>query len=165
MAGSTQEREEQLREFELLLDLLKKNPKLLNFFSSSQISKDEKEQVLKKSLSGQFSPNVLRSLYFLIEKGRFIYLPQIIKEYRRKVIEELGVIEARLITPMAVQQATKEKLKGKLENAYKKKIALTEEIDPELVGGGILFIANRMLDFSVKGKLDRLKEDLLTVNI
>lgn len=165
LGGSIEKRKKHLGEFELILGTLSNSPRIKNFFSSSQIDRNEKEKVLKKAFSIHVSPEVLRFLIFLLERGRFRFLEPIIEEFRRKVIEDEDIIVVRLMTTLPTDDVTKEKLRSKIERRYGKKVDIIQEIDPKLIGGGVLFVANQMIDFSVKGKLNRLKDDLLAVNI
>lgn len=165
LAGSKEERKRQLHDFDLLLEMLKKDPKIMYFFSSSQFTVDEKKSVIQKSLGKAFNPIIIQFLFFLLEKNRFDNLENIIKEYRKKVNEEWQVSEARLITSKPVGKAIVSKLKTKLENKYQKHISISEQIDPKLLGGGILLIDNKMLDFSIRDKLNKMKNDLLSVNV
>lgn len=126
-----------------------------HFFYSPQIAKESKEKALKKI---PFEDEELKNfLFLLIDKRRFSCLPEIVKIYSQMAGDQLGVVKAQLVLAEKVDARLTEKLKGKLEKKYGKKVLLEAIIDPRLIGGGVLTVGNRLADFSIKGKLERLK--------
>lgn len=164
-AASKDTLEALLKDLEVFLDVLEKHPDILKFFSARKITNEEKSEVLKKSLGHKVSQDLLLCVAFLLEKKRFGSFATIVREYHRKVMLALGLVEVRLITPFAIEPAIKDAIIQKMEASFQKKVRLVEEINEKMIGGGILLIGNQMIDFSVKGKLARLKDDLLAINI
>ena len=93
------------------------------------------------------------------------FLEEISREYHHRVKESLGVLEASLITAVPAEQELKERLKAKLEKNYQRKIEMKEKVDPQIMGGVILVLANQVLDGSVRDRLASLKENLLAVRV
>jgi F-type H+-transporting ATPase subunit delta len=153
--------EKRVADFDFLLKTLKNQPKLLKFLEAPQITLQEKEKVLQACFSGKFDPTLFHFLSFLIEKGRFGYLSQIALEYRLMVDEALGIWEAEIVTAVPIEKEYEEQLKAKLEKFYQKKVKIKKEIDQKIIGGAVLIIANEMIDWSVAGRLKKLKEYLL----
>ena len=145
--------------------VLNQTPQIIQFFSSPQISREEKKEVLKKGLGKNFDSHLLSFFSFLFEKDRFAYLPEIVKAYEQMAMKELETLQGHLMTAIPIDPALMEKLKQKLEKVYRKKVVISEEIDPQLIGGGILSMDNQQIDFSIKGKLEKLKENLLSMNM
>lgn len=165
LGSSKEQRLEYLNTLKQLASFLNKENKIMNFFISPQIAFEQKKTVLEKTLAGFFDENFLSFFSFLLEKGRFSCLPEIIKKYEEKVKEESGIVDGHLVTATPIESKLLNELKTKLQEIYKKQIILTEETDPQLIGGGILYLGNQLLDFSIKGKLERLKDNLLETHI
>ena len=165
LASSQAELENHQFEIEAFVEALKKNPRLRTFLSAPQIKKEEKRKVLQATLAGKTDEKFLNFLYFVLEKGRMNFLEGIAREYHRRVKENLGVLEASLITAVPAGQQLKEKLKAKLERNYQRKIEMKEKVDPLILGGVILVLANQVLDWSVRDRLASLKENLLAVRV
>jgi F-type H+-transporting ATPase subunit delta len=144
-----------------LSELLEKNPKLREVLESPLVSSEEKNRTLSRIAQEKFDPQLMHFLSLLLEKGRFNYLPEMIKDYSKRVREKLDALLVRVVVPDYLDDETKEKLKNKLEKTYHKKIEFRVEVDPKMIGGLILIIGNQMLDFSIRGRLQRLKEALL----
>jgi F-type H+-transporting ATPase subunit delta len=157
--------ETRLKDFDSLLELMKNNPKLLKFIEAPQVTLQEKEKVLKTCLSDKLDVTFFHFLLYLIEKRRLNYLAQIASEYRLMVNEELGIWEVEIITAVPIESDIEEKLKAKLEKFYQKKIKIKNEINSKMIGGAVLIIANEMIDWSIRGRLKKMKEHLLAVNV
>lgn len=150
-----------LKAMEQLVDIVTGEPAISRFFFSPEVSHKQKELLIEENFSGYCDPLLIRFLIVLLERRRFTYLSHIAKEYRGMVDKKFGVEQGRLITPEPVESATKEKLEKKWEKLYGTKLELREEIDPSLIGGGILLVADHQIDFSIKGQLSKLKKNLL----
>lgn len=153
--------EEGLAELDAFHFILEKQPRFAEFLNAPQIDAQEKQKILKKALGGKFGESFINFIAYLIEKKRLQQLPQILREYRLLVDEHLGLWRVELKAPMPLSGDMENTLKKKLEEVYKKKILLHTEIDPDIIGGAILIIANEMVDWSVKGRLKKMKEELL----
>lgn len=154
--------EKLMTEIKALSELFCRNPLFFRFFNSPKPSTQEKERVLNKSLENRLDAKLIHFLTFLLIKGRFSAFPEIAKAYCQMVKEKLGVEEGFLALAKAVDSSQIEQLQAVLKKNINKKVTIKETIDPSLIGGGILRVSNRYLDFSLKGKLDKLKKDLLS---
>lgn len=164
LATNQEELKRQLDALEHLVSVLNHHPKIKHYFSSPHISVEQKGKVVAKSLGTHMDPLFVQYVMILLKKRWFNHLPEILKQYRQMVMEALGMIEGRLITAEPLDHSMKEKFKSKLEKIYQKKLKLKEETDSQLIGGGILIVSNRLIDFSIKNKLTKLKNDLLSTN-
>ena len=165
MAASKEELEIRQQDLEGVVSVLQSLPKLGQFLSAPQISRVDKEKVLEKSLGGKLDPQLLHFMLFLLEKGRLKHLPEISRAYQRMVKESLGILEASLITAVPADTKIKESLQRKREKAYKKSSEMREEIDPQIMGGVILVVANQVMDWSIRDRLSSLKENLWSASV
>lgn len=160
-ASDNTQLEVHLKCFEAISPLLQDSSQFLHWMASPQIAQNLKMEMLERNLGSIFDRKLLDFLLLLIKKGRFQELPAIAKEYQRLVAKKLGILDVQLITTVAIDESTKEKLALKLKEKFGLKPCIHEEIDPALIGGSILVIGNQVIDNSVKGKLQRLKKHLL----
>lgn len=154
-----------LDDFEFFMHLLNDQPKLKRLLQSPQISESEKKEVLQKCIGNQTDRLFFQFINYLIEKRRLNDLKQIANEYRLKVNEFLGIWEAKMITAVPLEKEIEMKLKLKLENFYHHKIEITHELDPKIIGGAILIVSNKMIDWSLATRLRKMKENLLAVKV
>jgi len=161
LSSSHDELKQWLQKLQELIFIIFDHDKIKSFFLSPQVEKQEKEKILSKALKDKTEKKFLDFLSLLILNDRFSYLPEIAKIFKKLVEHTLGILEGSLITPKTLDKATFERLKLDLEKIYRKKVYLQEKSDPTLIGGGILMFGNRIIDFSIKNKLERLKRALL----
>ncbi len=153
-------KEERLGVLQGLLDAWKKNPEILTVLISPKISLKDKADLLDKA-TDDGKDKILHSFFnLLLVSNRCKSIPAIIIDYRKQVMQSLGVVEATIRTAVPLDPSEKEKLQKKLEATYKKKIMMKELIDPRVIGGAILSVGNNVIDFSVRGRLETLRKEL-----
>ncbi len=128
-------------------------------------SKADKHKLLAGIFKDSIDPTLLRFLSYLIEKGKFSLLDQIIYCYRQLILENAGILEATLITAMPISEEHKVKLASKLSLFYQKKVEIEIKVDPEIVAGAVLVIGNQMIDLSINTQLNHLTKHLLAAQI
>ena len=149
-----------LKDFEMLLNVLGVNSKLLKFLKEPYILVAEKVKVLKDILKPEYDSVIMNFLFYLVEKGRINNFEMIAKHYRHMVNEDLGIWEADIVTAVPLDEANETKLEVSLSEKLQKKIIFSKKVDKEIIGGVILVVGNKMLDFSVTGRLKKIKEKL-----
>jgi len=153
------------KETRILTGFLKKGAPLHNFLTAPQIRDEEKEKVVKNIWSGKIEKVLLNFLLFLLKKRRVQFFEQIASDFEKLYKEKLGIMEATLISVKKVEEKLQEKLINKLQKETGKKIQLLNKLDPALIGGSILILANRVVDYSIRNRLNGLKERLLAVKV
>lgn len=145
--------------------LLKENKEVRRFFFSPDIPLLKKQEIVEKGLSKTQDKIFINFLKVLLDKGHIKDLVEITDSYKELVYQKMNIIEAKIKTPFSLDENEKKKIKESLENKFKKEIQLNEVIDPDLIGGFTLLVNNQLMDFSLSGKLNKLKEDLLAINL
>lgn len=154
-----------LEALEIKLKMLDEYPKFKKLLTSTKLSIETKEKLLTKIYEGRLDPKLLKFLIFLIRKHRFGYLPEIAREYSKLVKLHFGQLEAKMVSAVPVAEEIKEQLRAKIEADLRAKTTLISEIDPKILGGVMVIVENRILDGSLKTKLDRLNEKLVQIHI
>lgn len=154
-----------LGDFESMIKVLNENPKLTSLLKAPHVILKDKKTVLQHVLKGKLDQTFINFLFYLIQKGRFVNLSHIANEYRLMVNKYFGIWEADIVTAVPMDVDSETKLKQKLEKDFHKKINLNKKVDPKIIGGAILVIANEMLDWSVVGRLKKLKENLYATQV
>jgi F-type H+-transporting ATPase subunit delta len=165
IAKSKEELESRLAALKWLSELIGERPELKHFFSHPFVKKEEKKNVLKSLLKNGKDAVLLHFLFLLIDKNRFKNLPEILNKYRQLVNESLGLINVTSITAVTIDEELKHRIKSAIEKAYHKNIRFEEKVDPQILGGIVLLMDHQMLDDSLKGHLNKLKENLLAANV
>jgi F-type H+-transporting ATPase subunit delta len=108
------------------------------------------------------SPMAHNAAGLLARRKRMFALPAIATELVRLADEKAGVVRATVTSAEPLSDAYVERLTQELGTMTGKKVALTRKQDPELMGGVIVRIGDRVLDGSVRARLQQLKSQLLS---
>ena len=133
-------------------NLYETNIEFKEFMKSPIIKKDQKLDMIKKVCSSHQDIEQEIMLY-LVKKNRLDEISNIAYEYRELYYSKENIIGIKGIFSVELTLEQKEKLIGKLEKITNKKINFEQEIDPALIGGGILKIGDKILDGSIRTQL------------
>jgi F-type H+-transporting ATPase subunit delta len=90
----------------------------------------------------------------LVQNGRLELVPQIRGLYEELKREHEGVLEARIISALPVGDDQVGPLLAALERKYGRKVSAQVEVDPELIGGARIMVGDKVIDATVRGRLD-----------
>ncbi len=136
-------------------------PELRELLRNPQLDPRARRAALEDVLAG--SDELLRNfLLVLSDKGRAAQLEEIAVEFERLLAEHEGIVHAELTTAIELSDAEAQKLLQQIEEASGRKVEATRAVDPELIGGIVLQVGSHRLDASVRGRLDRLRRQLVT---
>jgi F-type H+-transporting ATPase subunit delta len=160
--AAEQKVEEQIgRELGELAEIVGRDPQLRAFFESPGIGTEERSQVLSRSFKGQVSPLLHQFLQVANRRGMAGKLPQIAEAYENLLDERLGKIEVDVTVPQRLNEQELEQVRQRISHALGKDAVVHQYIDPDMIGGMILRVGDRIIDASVKGQLAMLKQQML----
>ncbi len=145
-------------------DTIGTHPMLASLLHRPQVTAARKKSVLAEVLKTEATPATLAFLNLLTDKRRIDLVGEIATELERLVRERQNIARATAVTAEALHPAQVEALRVSLEKRTGKTIELSTEIDPALLGGVLVRIGDTVIDGSVRGKLDRLHEQMLARN-
>ena len=144
-----------------LVEAEREVPELRELLRNPQLDPRARRAALEDVLSG--TEDLLRNfLLVLADKGRAGQLEEIAAEFERLVAEAEGVVHAELTTAVELSDDEAGKLLQQIEQASGRKVEATRTVDPDLIGGIVLQVGSHRLDASVRGRLDRLRRQLVT---
>ena len=106
--------------------------------------------ICKNKLNGQNR----NFIFLIVENGRVNVLPQVSELFEQLKAEHEGVLEASIVSAFAMNKSQLRKLIDSLEHKFKRRIEAKVSIDPELIGGVKVEIGDKILDTSIRGKLE-----------
>ena len=125
------------------------------------VTEGRKKQALRNALGDRVSPAVLAFLDLLVDKRRIGLLPEVQQEFARRVLEYRNIARARAVTAVPLTAEQTAALERSLEARTGKNILLETEVDPSVLGGVLVRIGDTVFDGTVRGNLERLREQLL----
>jgi len=165
--GNAQEsvgRQKAVEELKSLKIILYSNPDFADFLYNPDITAQEKLGVIDRVLGSYFSEALRFFLRLLIEKGRIALIADIC-DYIRVTYSHGETVEAVLKTSYPLDLGLIESLKLKLEFKFQKELNLFLELDASLLGGVQVRVGNKVIDGSVRRRLEELKEKLKAVQV
>jgi F-type H+-transporting ATPase subunit delta len=85
-------------------------------------------------------------------------LTDIADEYNRLFNNLNGTVRAQVVTAISLDEEQKLKISQRLGDMTGKKVILEPEIDPDIIGGIIVKIGDKLMDGSIRGKLEAMKK-------
>lgn len=113
-------------------------------------------------LAAQFNLNTEQDNFLLLlsQNNRLNVLPEIADTFNAYYAALEKMSHVRVITAVEAEEAFTQKLSQALAKRIKGEVTLQCEVNPSLIGGAIIHIGDRVIDGSVRGKLNRLLESL-----
>lgn len=134
-------------------------PGTVDFVDSRQVSIEGKESFLRQAV-GEPSPLVWNLVRLLASKGRLVLLPQIAEQFQMLLDEHRGVAHADVVTAAPMSQEERAALGRRLSDLTGKQVLVEVQEAPEILGGLIVRIGDRLIDGSTRSKLVALKREL-----
>ncbi len=123
---------------------------------------EEKAKTLTDRL-GDIHPEVMKMVSMLVAKGRLGMIDDISDEYQRLVDGHRGVEGVETVevtTAVPLDEADRLKIAQRITGIVGRPVVLKPVVDPEVIGGMIIRIGDRLIDGSVRSRLATLKRDL-----
>ena len=96
----------------------------------------------------------------LVRNDRLSLLPDIATLYERLKRERQGLLQVQVTSAYALNQAQKEALAEVLKERLERDIEISDEKDPDLIGGIVIRAGDLVIDGSVRGQLHKLANEL-----
>ncbi len=107
-------------------------------------------------------PRVTQLLHTLLERNRMTLLPHIAVSFESHIDEWLNRVEVTVVTAIALTPELEGKLVQSLNRFTGKTVRMKNKVDPGIVGGLIVYMYGVFFDFSLRTRLGRLKQKLLS---
>ncbi|MDH7482247.1 MAG: F0F1 ATP synthase subunit delta [Armatimonadota bacterium] len=122
---------------------------------------ERKKEIVRDIFSGRVQELTLNFLGLVIEKRRERILTEVEKEYVKLANDYRGIVLVQVTSALPLTLDEKSALRAKLEAFTGKQVELELHEDPTLIGGLVLRIGDTVIDGSVKGYLESLRNQML----
>lgn len=128
------------------------------FIDSPVLSRSEQAKgVAALAAKGEMQQVTRNFLGLAATNRRLFALPGIIDAYLAKLAAKRGEISAEVISAKPLSDAQRDALAASLKQAMGKDVALESRVDAGLIGGLVVRVGSRMIDNSIRTKLQRLQ--------
>jgi ATP synthase F1 delta subunit len=129
------------------------------FFFSPYFSTDEKVDGLQRALEDP-DEAVLNFLELLIEKHRMPALFRIRREFEALWEEENRLLPVTVTSAIELPKATIKQIGDRIAEQTDRKVDLSAEIDPDILGGIVVRVGNSVLDASIRNRLENFRKQV-----
>lgn len=157
---------EMLEEIDAVRKILADNPRFDELMKHPGIPKQEKLQVVETVFRGRVSDELVNFLEIIVSKERYRDLPAVFDYFTDKVKEEKKIGIAQVTTAQELSAAQKSAVESRLlETSGYREMEMYFNTDASLIGGMVIRIGDRVVDSSIRTKLDSLTKQLLQIQL
>lgn len=132
--------------------------------TSPLYSRDQQEAAIKAiAQKMNLSTSTGNVLGLLASKRRLFVLPQLAAVLRERLAQERGEVTAEVTTAKALTKTQMDKLSKTLKAQVGKAVTIQETVDESIIGGLIVKVGSKMIDTSIKSKLNALQNTMKEV--
>lgn len=125
----------------------------------------DKRRVVQQVLQGRELRSVALFVDLLLRKKRIVDLQRIASEFEALVERQQGIQRAQVVSAVPLSDSEQRRLHAEVERMTGKKIRLTADVDPRLVGGALVRIGDRVIDRTVRSLLEAVEHRLLETSV
>jgi F-type H+-transporting ATPase subunit delta len=160
-ARERDELEEVLSDLGEFVEALHDSEELGLFYYGGQIPERQKRRALDGLTEGM-QTSTTNFLKVLVDNGREEILEDVLARYEDLVKEHLGKIAVEVTTAVDLSEEQRDRLKERLGEVLEgREIILETNVNPDLIGGAVFRYGGRMMDGSIRGRLESLREGML----
>lgn len=140
-----------------LQDALDESDDLMQLIRNPMYSRDEQQKGIGAVADKMdVSPIVGNVLGLMAQKRRLFALPEMIAGYKALMADERGEMSAEVTAARPLSDAQQNALAEKIKGATGKDVKLNVNVDPDIIGGLVIRVGSRMIDTSIRSRLNNL---------
>lgn len=155
--GALADVREQLADF---VAAVRESPELRGILRNPQLDSRTKQAILT-DLLGDANELLRNFLLLTTDKGRIGEIEAIGAEFERLMAREERRLDVELTTAKELTDEEAAGIVRQIERASGRKVEAARRVDPALIGGIVLRVGTLEVDASVRGRLERLRHELV----
>jgi F-type H+-transporting ATPase subunit delta len=137
-------------------------PGLTRLLANPAVPAASRHALLEQVAGDAITGGPRRLLQLLVARGRIERLPEVAREFRRLNRLREGITQAAITSAAPLTEAEVAALTAQLSGMTGGRVDVTLSVDPDLLGGVQVRLGDRLIDGSVRGRLERLRSKLAT---
>jgi F-type H+-transporting ATPase subunit delta len=137
------------------------NPQVAAVVDNPAVPLAQRLAVVDGLLRGGVEPPLQRLVRLLVQRSRLDMLPAVASQYQRLLNQQRGIVEAVVTSAAPLSAGETDALRAKLADMTGASVVLEERVDAGLIGGLTVRVGDQLLDASVRGRLERLRNQLV----
>jgi len=150
--------EDELRSFVRIVESV---PDLRTVWENPSVEARQKRAVLDQIIAHIGGSRTLRNfIAVLIDHRRIAALPEIARQFEIDLNERLGLADAEVTSARELNDSEKRSLEARVGEVIGKKVRARYKTDARVLGGAVVKVGSTIYDGSIRGQLERLKQEL-----
>lgn len=137
-------------------------PDAARLLSNPAVPAESRVTVLERLLGDDVTGPQRNLMALLVRRGRFEQHPAVAREFRRLYRQREGIVEATVTSAVSLDATEQEALQDRLVAMTGNRVEMRLEVDEGLLGGVQVRLGDRLIDGSVRGRLERLRSKFST---
>lgn len=146
-----------------IAEAVRESDDLRRVWESPAISAEQKRSVLD-AIAGEIGAfkAVRNFIAVIVDHRRIAMLDDIVRQFEVELDAQLGFVEAKISSARELSADEKRGLEAQVERMTGKKVRSHYTSDPGLLGGVVVRVGSTIYDGSVRGQLEKMKQELIT---
>ena len=155
-----------MEEILMIQAVLKENKDFEKILEHPEISKQNKLQVIEDVFKGRISDALTGFLRIVVTKGRYKDLPDIFAYFIARVKEYRKIGVAQVTSAISLSDVQKQKIEKKLlDSTQYETMEIEYKVDESLIGGLLIRIGDRVVDSTIRHRLNSLTAGLMKISL
>ncbi len=153
-------------EAKVVLEAFHSNEDLVKLLNHPKVAKEEKIKVIENIFKGNFSDSIVGFLVLIVEKGRYNEIDNIFQYFLGEVMEYKNIGVANVTSAFPLSESQKKEIEDRLLQVTKYvEFKMNYDVNPELIGGVVIRIRDRVVDGSIRNKLNEMTKQLTNIQL
>ncbi len=133
---------------------------MAGWLKSPHLSAGKAVEIIVEAIGGDVGPRFQGYLVVLADNDRLLLCVEISRLFQKLRQDAEKRLEVRVVSAVALQDSETERMQSALAKRFDRAITLNNEIDPDVLGGAIIYAGDQVIDGSLLGRLKRLETSL-----
>jgi F-type H+-transporting ATPase subunit delta len=155
-----------LEEARGVIEVVNTNDGFSQMMNHPKINKEEKLQIIDDVFKGRVSDELVGLLRMLEEKDHIKDVTAVLEYFIDRIYDFKKIGRANVSTPMELTDAQKAEIEKRLlQTTEYSSFVMNYTVDPDLIGGMVIRIKDRVVDSSIKTQISKLSHELSNIQL
>lgn len=157
--------EDYKKEAEFMIQLFGEEPDFISVLQNQKVTLEEKLTLVEKVFADRVSSAIVGLMVLIVKKGRQEFLVDIFEAFIQMAKDQKGILKATVTSAVVLKEDQLKAIKQQLETSTKAIIELDAIVDESIIAGLIIRVSDKVVDASIKGKIQTLKKQLTELKL
>ena len=137
------------------------NREFAEYLDAPQVPGARKIDVIKGALGDTVGPLALNLLPLLALRNLVPVMPDVVEQYQRLLDAHRGIEQAEIVSAVSLDDRRQQRISDLLSRMVGKEVRVTARVDPQIIGGLLARVGDRLIDGSTRTKIQAMRRELV----